>query len=162
MALIDTSNLISQAFQPKQKHRFLLSLDGIPSFLVRSIDKPKASNKEIEVPILNRVKYFKGRTTYSPVNIVVIDAIEPNMTNTLWEWQLRHSNPKLGVDGSKSFYEVGQIGVTQIGPAGQIINKWVYHNCFLTEIDFGGNDASADQISQINFTIRYEYPTLQI
>lgn len=162
MALVDSNALLYQAFQPKFKFRYILTMDGVPAFLVKRVKKPQARNSETELSYLNKTRYFKGRTKYQPAQIVVVDAINPNMASSIQEWQLLHSDPVTGRDGSAALYQVSQISVQEIGSSGQLINKWTYHDCMLADVDFGENDSTDDtSTGEITFTIRYNYYTLE-
>ena len=162
MAIIDDAALLGQYFQPKFKFRFVLSIDGIPSFLIKRAKKPQARNSQTQLSYMNRTKYFKGRTKYQPAQFTIIDSIDPNSAQLLQTWQLKHSDPSTGRDGSPGFYQIKQITLTQVGAAGQIVNRWTYYDCWLTDIDFGDNDANDDtSTGQIVFTMRYNKYALQ-
>ncbi len=161
MALVDTSKMMATVMQPKFKFRYIMDIQGIPSALIRSVSKPQIQNSQVQLSYLNRTVYYKGRSKMSAVSITITDTIDPNMVATIQEWQLLHSDPATGIDGSKSLYAMKEVSITEIGGAGQIINKWTYHNCWLTDVNFGDLSASDDSgIGQISFTMRYDYYTV--
>ena len=44
MAIKATNDMMFTAFEPKLQNRFLMLIDGIPSYLIKKIDRPNISS----------------------------------------------------------------------------------------------------------------------
>ena len=62
--LIENNQIFYTPYEPKVQNRFILQIDGIPSFMVKTANRPK-----IEVPLLIPSKLNGSGTV--PLNIIV-------------------------------------------------------------------------------------------
>jgi len=61
--IIYTDELMFKGWEPKQKNRFILKIDGIPSFMIKSASRPSPSSDEVVLDHLNIQRKVKGKTT---------------------------------------------------------------------------------------------------
>ena len=47
MAVLDPSEIMFTAFEPKVQNRFIMYIDGVPSYLVKSVASPSFDAGEI-------------------------------------------------------------------------------------------------------------------
>jgi len=64
---IDPNEIFFTPFEPKLSNRFIMEIDGIPSFMVQSFARPTIEFEEIVIPHINTKRYVKGRPTWSDV-----------------------------------------------------------------------------------------------
>ena len=173
MALIDQLNtnldaaeesqLFDNAFswEPKRKHQFILSMadTGIPAYLVKMADKPKISNSEQPLDLINVKRYVKGKSEWNTISLSLYDAIVPSGAQTVMEWIRLHHESATGRDGYSDFYKK-QLKLYQLSPLGERVEEWVLHGAFITEADFGGYDWGDDAVQEISLTLRYDWAFL--
>ena len=41
MAVLDPNEIFFTAFEPKQKNRFIMYVDGVPSYMIKEVDEIK-------------------------------------------------------------------------------------------------------------------------
>ena len=88
MALIDPNDIFFTPFEPKLKNRFIMQIDGIPAFLVKTMARPAVQFESVTLDHINVKRYVKGKATWQPINVTGItyldltaDATAVNMTN---------------------------------------------------------------------------------
>ena len=72
-----------QIVEPKRKFRWLLSVDGIPYYTIKKVNRPTYEVAEAEHKFINHTFYFPGRVTYNTVSFTVVDTASPDAAETL-------------------------------------------------------------------------------
>ncbi len=49
-------------FEPKLQNRFIMEIDGIPSFMVKSANRPKIESEVVELDHINLKRKIKGKS----------------------------------------------------------------------------------------------------
>lgn len=144
-------------FTSKLSNRFLFSFENDPTtkLLVRSASRPSMSFNEVRIPHINGWRYEKGKGEYDPLNITLLDYVTPSSAQIVQEWLLLHAEKFTGRDGYPQFYRK-TCTLETLGPAGDVVERWDYLNCFITTVDFGQMDWETDQQVEITLTIRYD------
>ena len=58
--LIDPNEIFFTPFEPKTKNRFIMEIDGIPSYLVKTMARPAIQFESITLDHINVKRYVKG------------------------------------------------------------------------------------------------------
>lgn len=148
-----------QDYEPKKQDRWILTIDGIDAWVIRTSGRPKFTNAEVEIPHVNNTRYIKGKTTWESIDITTHDPISPAASRQFMEWALLHHDSATGVDGYKEEY-AKDISVKMLSPLGTTIEEWVLHGAWLTNVDFGNLDMSSAEPVEISATIRYDWADL--
>ena len=61
-----------------RKNRFVMYIEGIPSYFVKINNRPTISFEEIELNHINTTRYIKGRGTWETLEIGLYDPIVPS------------------------------------------------------------------------------------
>jgi hypothetical protein len=69
--------------EPKRKFRWLLSVNGIPFYTIKKVNRPTYEVAEAEHKFINHTFYFPGRVTYNTVSFTVVDTASPDAAETL-------------------------------------------------------------------------------
>ena len=72
-----------QIVEPKRKFRWLLSVNGIPYYTIKKVNRPTYEVAETEHKFINHTFYFPGRVTYNTVTFTVVDTASPDAAETL-------------------------------------------------------------------------------
>ena len=57
--LIDPSEIMFTPFEPKTKNRFIMYIEGVPAYLIKTAGRPTVTFEEIELDHINVKSYIK-------------------------------------------------------------------------------------------------------
>lgn len=147
------------SWEPKKAHQFILSIEGIPAYLVKASAKPSMTNGEIALDHINVQRYVKGKSVWNTITVSMYDAIVPSGAQAVMEWVRLHHESATGRDGYSTFYKKN-ITLQQLSPLGEVIEEWSLKGAFITESNFGQLDWSTEEVVMIEMTLRYDYALL--
>ena len=61
--ILSADEIFFTPFEPKTKNRFVMYIDGIPSYFVKTMNRPQITFEEVELNHINIKRYIKGGTT---------------------------------------------------------------------------------------------------
>ena len=67
MAILDSTQMMFTAFEPKLQNRFLMSIDGIPSYLIKKISRPSVTFGEVVLDHINVKRKIKGKANWDNI-----------------------------------------------------------------------------------------------
>jgi len=159
--LLNPSEIFYTAFEPKVKNRFILYVDGIPSFVIKKCDRPKITQASKELDHINIKTYYKGKTTWGSMTLELYDPIVPSGAQAVMEWVRLHHESVTGRDGYQDFYKK-DLTINVLGPVGDKVEEWKLVGSFIVSADFQEMDWSDDGAAQmISLSIAYDYAILQ-
>ena len=147
------------SWEPKKQHQFIMAIDGIPAYLIKSAAKPSIANGEIALDHINVQRYVKGKSVWSTLAISLYDPIVPSAAQAVMEWIRLHHESATGRDGYSSFYKK-EIKLRQLSPLGEIIEEWILHGTYITDANFGSLAWETEDIVNIELTLRYDWAFL--
>jgi|TARA_B100001094_G_scaffold279075_1_gene289023 hypothetical protein len=160
VALIDPNDIFFTPFEPKLKNRFIMQIDGIPAFLVKTMARPSVSFEAVTLDHINVKRYVKGKATWAPINITLYDPIVPSGAQSVMEWVRLHHESVTGRDGYSDFYKK-DITFNVLGPVGDKVEEWTLKGAFITEANFNELDFASNEPVDIALTLQYDYAILQ-
>jgi len=66
MAVLDPNEIFFTAFEPKQTNRFIMYVDGIPSYEIKGVGGINVSQGTVALNHINVQRFVKGKTTWGP------------------------------------------------------------------------------------------------
>jgi hypothetical protein len=156
MAFIDPNQLMYTAFEPVVQNRFIMYIDGIPSYTIKKASAPNFSVTDIKLDHINVYRKLKGKVEWQDVNLELYQPISPSGAQAVMEW-IRLSHESItGRDGYSDFYKKN-ITLNILGPVGDIAGEWVMRGAYVKTANFGEFDWSQDQFSTIQLTLAVDY-----
>ena len=150
MAVLDPNEIFFTAFEPKQKNRFIMLVDGIPSYQIKGVGAVSLTQNSVTLNHINVQRYVKGKTVWNPISMTLFDPITPSGAQAVMEWVRLHHESVTGRDGYSDFYKK-DLTMNVLGPVGDIVSEWIIKGAFITSTDFGDfswdEDAAAQEIS---------------
>ena len=160
MAILDPNEIFFTAFEPKQPNRFIMYIDGVPSYMVKGVGAVSLTQGSVELNHMNVQRFVKGKTKWNPIQFTLFDPITPSGAQSVMEWVRLHHESVTGRDGYSDFYKK-DLTFNIIGPVGDIVSEWVIKGAMITEATFGdyGWDTT-DAAVEISMTVQPDYCVL--
>ena len=160
MAILDPNEIFFTAFEPKQQNRFLMLVDGVPSYFIKGVGAISLTQGEVTLNHINVYRKVKGKTTWGNVQLTLHDPISPSGTQTIMEWVRLHHKSVTGRDGYSDFYKK-DVTLNVLGPVGDIVSEWVLKGCFIVDANFGDYNWDNENAAQtITMTLAPDYCVL--
>jgi len=160
MAILDPNEIFFTAFEPKQQNRFLMLVDGVPSYFIKGVGAISLTQGEVILNHINVYRKVKGKTTWGDVQLTLHDPVSPSGTQTIMEWVRLHHESVTGRDGYSDFYKK-DVTLNILGPVGDIVSEWVLKGCFIKDANFGEYSwDNADAAQTITMTLAPDYCVL--
>jgi len=159
--LLDPTEIMYTAFEPHQSQRFIMYVEGIPSYLIKMADKPKLATTAVTLDHINIERKVKGKSRWQDVTITMYDAIVPSTAQATMEWVRLGHESVTGRDGYSDFYKK-DIVLNSLGPVGDKTQEWTLKGAQPINVDFGAGDWSSDgEVVNIAVTLAIDYCILQ-
>jgi len=75
MAVLDPNEIFFTAFEPKQQNRFIMYMDGIPSYIVKGMGAVSVTQGTVELNHINVQRFVKGKTKWDAISLTLFDPI---------------------------------------------------------------------------------------
>jgi len=160
MAVLDPNEIFFTAFEPKVKNRFIMYVDGIPSYVIKKIGAVEVTMDEITLNHINVYRKIKGKAKWGSIDMTLFDPITPSGAQSVMEWVRLHHESVTGRDGYSDFYKK-DVTINVLGPVGDIVSEWIIKGAFITKANFGDyswDDESAAQ--ELSVTLAMDYCVL--
>ena len=158
--LIDANQAMFKPFEPKLKNRFVMSIDGIPAYLIKTANRPTISFEEVELNHMNVKRWVKGKGTWEALEITLYDPVVPSAAQAVMEWVRLSHESVTGRDGYSDFYKK-DVTFNVLGPVGDIVEEWTLKGAFIQAANFGDLAFDSNDPAEIVVTLRYDYAILQ-
>jgi hypothetical protein len=160
MAVLDPNEIFFTAFEPKQQNRFIMYVDGIPSYTIKAISAIELTQDEVVLNHINVYRKVKGKTKWSDVTMQLFDPITPSGAQAVMEWVRLHHESVTGRDGYSDFYKK-DVTVDILGPVGDIVSEWVIKGAFIKSANFGEYNWDNESAAQtLTVTLGMDYCVL--
>jgi hypothetical protein len=154
------SDMLPNKFEPKRQFRWVLAIEGIDAFIIKTATRPNISIEEVEIPFINHKRYIAGKASFETLSVTMHDPIAPSGAQQVMEWVRTHFESVSGRAGYADFYK-RDIQLKMLDPIGTVVELWDIKGAFLTAADFGSLDYGASDPSEISITIRFDNCVLQ-
>ena len=103
--LLDPSEIMFTPFEPKTKNRYIMYIEGIPAYLVKTANRPTIAFETIELDHINVKRYVKGKGAWEELEITLYDPVVPSGAQAVMEWVRLSHESVTGRDGYSDFYK---------------------------------------------------------
>lgn len=160
MAILNSSEIFFTAFEPKQANRFILYMDGVPSYIVKGVNAISVTQGEVPLNHINVQRKVKGKTVWGDVQMTLFDPITPSGAQSVMEWVRLHHESVTGRDGYSDFYKKDLV-LDVLGPVGDVVSEWILKGAFIKDANFGDyNWDTTDTAVNITMTVAVDYCVL--
>lgn len=156
MSILDSNEIFFTAFEPKVQNRFIFYIDGIPSYLIRTVSAPGFSDSPITLHHINTYRKLRGKREWNDMSLTLYNPITPSGEQAVMEWARLGYESVSGRAGYSDFYKK-DITLNLIGPPGDIIGEWIIKGALISDVSFGDYDWSSGEAVDINMTLAMDY-----
>lgn len=157
--LIPDSDIFFTAFEPRVQNRFIMYMNGVPSYIIKKINRPSIEFGDVDIHHINMMRKLKGKANWGDFTMTLYDPIVPSGAQAVMEW-IRISHESItGRDGYADFYKK-DLQFEVLGPVGDIVEEWVLKGAYVKSAQFGDMDWATDQQIEITVTLRIDYAVL--
>ena len=158
--ILETSSMLANTFEPKTKFRWILMIEGIDAFLLKSGQRPKFESEEIKIDYINATRYLATKYTFGEMEMVLHDAIAPAGSQQVMEWiRLAHEHVSQRA-GYADFYK-RDIQLKMLDPLGAVIELWDIKGAWVKSADFGELAYETMEAAEISLSVRFDLCVLQ-
>ncbi len=159
MSVLNPNEIFFTAFEPQVQNRFIMYIDGIPTYVIKKVSAPTLDAGEITLDHINVYRKIKGKVRWGDMNIDLHQPITPSGAQMVMEWVRLSHESVTGRDGYSDFYKK-DLTFNQLGPVGDIIGEWIIKGAFIKTANFGDYDWAQDQAITIQLTVAMDYCVL--
>jgi hypothetical protein len=157
MAILDANEIFFTNFEPKQANRFILYVDGFPSYIIKGMGAVTLEMGKVELNHININRYVKGKTKWGNIQLTLFDPITPSGAQAVMEWVRLHHESVTGRDGYSDFYKK-DLTVNILGPVGDIVSEWILKGCLIESTNFGELSWDTENTAvNITMTVQPDY-----
>jgi hypothetical protein len=161
---------------PKRSHRFILYLNEIPSYFVKSTGVPKLTIGEGGKHIfLGHQFKFPGSVKWEgDVEVKLVDTIDFNMAQKFTDFIRKAgyiypstfsenaSSPNFFQKTiSKAKFPFKQVKIQRIDADGKVYETWVLNNPWISKVDYGTADYATEGLLELGVTFTYDWAELR-
>ena len=160
MAVLDPNEIFYTAFEPKQANRFILYMDGMPSYIIKGVSAVTLTQGVVTLNHINVERKVKGKSIWQNVTMTLFDPITPSGAQATMEWVRLHHESVTGRDGYSDFYKK-DLTINTLGPVGDIVSEWILKGAFIVNSNFGEyNWDTVDQAVNLSIEVSIDYAVL--
>ena len=158
--VLEFNEMFYTNFEPKMKNRFIMNIDGIDSYLIKTANRPTISFEPVTLDHINVKRKLKGKGEWQDVEITMYDPIVPSGSQQVMEWVRTSHESLTGRDGYADFYKK-DVNFFMLGPVGDKIEQWTLKGAFITSAAFNDLDWASNDPAEITLTLSYDYAILE-
>ena len=147
-------------FEPKMKNRYVMEIEGIPSYLVKSAARPSITFETIVLDHINIKRKLQGKGDWQDITITLYDPIVPSGAQSVMEWVRLGHESITGRRGYADFYKK-DITFYMLGPVGDKIEQWTIKGAFINSANFGDLSFDSNEPATVELTLSYDYAILE-
>lgn len=157
---LDVTSMLPNLFEPKRQNRWVMMIEGIDAFLLKTAARPSMTTEPIEIGWMNSTRYVPGKTKFNTMEITLHDPIAPSAAQQVMEWIRLHFESVSGRSGYVDFLS-RDIQLKLIDPVGTVCELWDIKGAFITEAKFGELTYENAELAEISLTLRFQNCVLQ-
>ena len=159
MPVLDPNEIMFTAFEPKVANRFIMYIDGIPSYMVKSAASPSFTDGVIKLDHINTYRKLRGKREWQNMTLSLYDPITPSGAQAVMEWARLGYESVTGRAGYSDFYKK-DVTLNALGPVGDIVGEWIIKGAFVVSSNFGQYNWSTEDAINVELQLAMDYCVL--
>ena len=158
--VLDVQDMLANTFEPKRKFRWLLAIEGVDAFLLKTAARPTISTESITMNYINATRYLASKYTFGEMSVSLHDAIAPSGAQQVMEW-IRLGQEHVTQRGGYADFYKRDIQLKMLDPLGSVVELWDIKGAFIQEANFGELAYDDNESADITLTIKFDLAVLQ-
>ena len=158
--VLEFQDMFYTNFEPKMQNRYIMEVDGIQSYLIKSANRPTISFESVKLSHINTYRKIIQKGEWSDISITLYDPIVPSGAQQVMEWVRLAYESITGRMGYAEFYKK-DLDFYMLGPVGDKVEQWKLKGAFITEANFGDVSWESTDASEISVTLAYDHAILE-
>jgi hypothetical protein len=160
-----------QTLEPKRQFRWVLEINAIPKWMIKTVDKPVATISSQAHKFYGHTYNYPGTVTWNDINMTLIDPVSPDAVATMatilrqggYDPPISDSQNLISISKDNAVKSLGSVNIVQKSPEGNNIEQWTLTNPIFTSLDFGGNLSYDNEgLIELKVTVKYDWAQLII
>lgn len=152
MAILDPNQINNTYLEPILAHRFVLSIDGIPQALVKSVDGVGFDDGEVVIHHINTYYKTRAKRVWNDITVGLYNFVSPGTYGAIYEWSRLGYELATGRAGYFDFY-AKDVTMQIIGPPGDIVAEWTFEKCYPKTFGAGTYDWASNEHTITNLVL---------
>ena len=158
--VLEFNEMMFTNFEPKMKNRYIMEIDGIEAYLIKTASRPSIQFDEVKLDHINTYRKLQGKGTWQDIEITLYDPIVPSGAQQVMEWIRLGHESITGRKGYADFYKKN-IDFYMLGPVGDKIEQWKLMGAYIAAANFNDLDFTSNDPADISLTLAYDYAILE-
>jgi hypothetical protein len=158
--VLEVGQLLANTYEPKRKFRWILEIDGMDAFVMKTAARPQATFEETMIDYVNAKRWISGKMSWNPVAVTLHDPIAPSAAQKIMDWLRLNYEPLTGRMGYATVYKKN-ITLKMLDPQGAVVELWDLTGAWPMDINWGELDYASSDNVEISFSMRFDNATLQ-
>lgn len=158
--ILESNEIFFTAFEPKVQNRFVMYIDGVPAYLIKTAARPSVNLGVVTLEHINIKRKIKGKSEWNDLEISLYDPVVPSAAQAAMEWIRLSHESVTGRDGYADFYKK-DITINVLGPVGDKVEEWTLKGAFVSQANFNTMDWGVQDPLMVNLTLSMDYCILQ-
>jgi hypothetical protein len=158
--IVEFDKMFYTNFEPKMKNRYVMDIDGIPSYMIKASARPSINFETITMDHINIKRKLQGKGEWQDITITLFDPIVPSGAQAVMEWVRLGHESITGRRGYADFYKK-DIQIYMLGPVGDKIEQWTLKGAFIVSANFGDLSFDSNEPASIELGLAYDYAILE-
>lgn len=143
MPILDPNEINNTVLEPVLGHRFIMYVDGIPTYFIKSVDGLSFDDGEVIIDHINT--YFKTRAKrrYSDVTVGLYNFVAPSGAQAVAELARLQYEEVTGRAGYSDFFW-RDIRFNVLSPVGEVVSEIILNKAYIKNANFGSYDYAND------------------
>ena len=126
------------------------------TWIVNAVDRPKMKVNSVPIKYLNYEQKVAGHVTFDDITLEFIDLQGPSSAQLLLEWYRLCAENLTGRMGYASGYKK-DLQLIALDPTLVGVQQFTIFGAFISNIDFGKNEYTSDEVQKISVTLSYDF-----
>lgn len=152
--------------EPLRQFKFLLTISGIESWVVKKVDRPSFKVGETTHTFLDKKFYFPGKVEWNDVKATIAEPVAPSQTRILYGILQRTGYTAPTTGGYQYLNNLSTVGklpaiitfdIKLLDSNGTAVETWSLKNAWIKDVTFTGLDYEQEGANSIDMTVRYDW-----
>lgn len=152
--ILNPNEMNNTVFEPILSHRFMLYIDGIPSYMIKAVNGLGWDDGEVTLDHISTYYKIRAKRRYSDLTLNLYDPVSPSGAQAVEEWARLGYERLTARSGYFDMY-AKDLKMVVIGPPGDIVREWIIKRAFIKTANFGQYDWSTEVYTTIDLTIAH-------